>query len=70
MVHRFFERKDEEVLSQWLEAVEEVRAGNIELDKIPKKNADSARYVEVTMVEDFRDNQVVLEKDTDYAVAA
>ena len=69
-VHRFFERKDEEVLSQWLEAVEEVGAGNIELDKIPKKNADSARYVEVTMVEDFRDNQVVLEKDTDYAVAA
>ena len=34
------------------------------------KSADSARYVEVTMVEDFRDNQVVFEKDTDYAVAA
>ncbi len=69
-VHRFFNQKDEEALNQWREAVEEVRAGNVELDGIIKKNADSARYVEVTMIEDFRDNQTVLEKDTAYAVAA
>lgn len=69
-VEELFRREDQEALRQWKEAVEEVRAGTVKLDNIQKKDADSPRDVTVELIEDFRENLAVLEKDIYYAMAA
>jgi hypothetical protein len=50
-VERFFRETNNPTLAEWVEAVEEVRRGQIEADWLPKKSAKSTTDVEIVRLE-------------------
>jgi hypothetical protein len=70
-VSRFFEESNEELVSEWRAAVEEVRSGEVKADWLPQADAKKARLsVEVSLLAADQLKPSLNEPDEEPALAA